>query len=166
MEVDGEDRLYSNLDKIVKDTDKVSVTALEKAGMVIIGAAQRNLRVNGHNGGPINNTGRLSQSGRTQKNGDGSVDAGFFSDQGERGYAAAVEYGSRAHWPPIAPMEAWAHKKLRVPAKNARSVGFLIARAISRVGTRPHAFFKPAVDSEQNKALREIEAEIKKAIDK
>ena len=56
-------------------------------------------------------------------------------------YALPVEDGSKPHWPPQAPLAAWAQRKLGLSADEAKSVGFLIARKISRVGTRAHRPF-------------------------
>ncbi|MFP3943811.1 MAG: hypothetical protein ACLFWF_07960 [Alphaproteobacteria bacterium] len=52
-------------------------------------------------------------------------------------YAVPVELGSKPHFPPIEPLSDWARAKLGVPAEEARSVGFLVARKISRKGTEP-----------------------------
>lgn len=58
------------------------------------------------------------------------------------GYAPAVEGGARPHFPPVAPLVLWVQRKLGVPTKEARSVAFLVARAISRRGTKARDFFK------------------------
>jgi hypothetical protein len=52
------------------------------------------------------------------------------------GYALAVETGSRPHFPPPGPLALWARRKFSLTEKEARSVGFLVARAISRRGTK------------------------------
>jgi hypothetical protein len=58
-------------------------------------------------------------------------------------YALPVELGSRPHFPPIAPIALWVRRKLGISdEREARSVAFLIARKISRVGTKPRLFFK------------------------
>lgn len=49
-------------------------------------------------------------------------------------YAAAVHNGQRPHWPPISVMNAWvARKRLAVS-------GFVVARSISRHGTKARPF--------------------------
>ena len=48
-----------------------------------------------------------------------------------KNYSTFVEYGTRAHWPPIAPLEEWARRH-----GMPKGTGFLIARKISRVGTK------------------------------
>jgi hypothetical protein len=80
-------------------------------------------------------TGRLQQSiyaTATEKRGMVSVGAkhGIF-----------VEKGTRPHWPPRAPIEKWAKIKLGQPG-----LGFVISRKIAAVGTKAHAYFRPAVE--------------------
>lgn len=153
--VDGQDRLFANMDRLYGEVAAAAKKGIRKAGMQIIADAQRNMRTAGHNGRTLNNTGRLSQSGRVQDvEGSNDVEIGFFSQSGERGYAAAVEYGSRAHWPPKQEIDSWVYKKLRVAKDKVASVGFLVRRAISRKGTQPHPFFEPAV-RKNTKAIRQ-----------
>lgn len=64
----------------------------------------------------------------------------------EAPHADAVEHGSRPHWPPIQPLIDWALVKgLANTEAEAKSIGFLVARAISRRGTRPRKYFAKAV---------------------
>jgi hypothetical protein len=58
----------------------------------------------------------------------------------EAPYAEFVAYGSRPHYPPIAPLKRWAQLKLG----NA-DAAYAIARAIARRGTRPHVRFRDAM---------------------
>ncbi len=88
-------------------------------------------------------------------------------------HAAALEVGSRPHWPPLGPLEAWV--KLRgmqglnagatargspgamaaaiaargtstsTPINAPRQIAFLIARAISVHGTKPHWYVRSAL---------------------
>jgi len=52
-------------------------------------------------------------------------------------YAAPVELGTKPHFPPIEPLIDWVKVKLGITGdKEARGVAFLIARKISRVGTK------------------------------
>ena len=54
------------------------------------------------------------------------------------GYMPNVEYGTSPHWPPRAAMELYAARKFGYPtgSREARRAGYLIARKISRVGTK------------------------------
>ncbi len=51
-------------------------------------------------------------------------------------YGESLEMGTKAHFPPVDPLQHWVEKKLHITGKAARSVAFLIARAISRRGTK------------------------------
>ena len=61
-------------------------------------------------------------------------------------YGIPVELGTRPHFPPVAPLAEWARKVLGVPAEEAEAVGFLIARKISRQGTRGAFMFRRGFD--------------------
>lgn len=54
-------------------------------------------------------------------------------------YGAYVEYGTKPHFPPVAPIERWAKTKLGVSG-----LGFLIARKIGRFGTKAQPYVEPA----------------------
>jgi hypothetical protein len=81
-------------------------------------------------------------------------------------YAGFVHGGTRPHFPPIAPLEKWARRKLGVTAKRARAVAFLIQRKIGRKGTKAVPFLQEAIDQSQSKIDqyfdRAMEATIKK----
>jgi hypothetical protein len=75
-------------------------------------------------------------------------------------YAAAVENGSRPHWPPwsaknpeAAPLRAWAKRYL-----GDEDLAYVVARKISKEGTKAQPFIGPAFEA--NIPL------FKKAIDK
>jgi hypothetical protein len=76
------------------------------------------------------------------------------------GYSLPVETGSRPHFPPVAPLILWAQRKFSVTDKEARSIGFLVARAISRRGTPPVEMARKAIDSVRGA----IEARFNKAV--
>jgi len=69
-------------------------------------------------------------------------------------HAEAVELGTRPHFPPVQPLADWAQFKLGVPAAQARSVGFLIARKISRVGTEGAHMFRDAFEANRGQVER------------
>jgi len=72
-------------------------------------------------------------------------------------YAEPVEYGSRPHWPPLAPLELWVRRKLGVPAAQVKSVAYLVARKISRVGTQGYHMFRVGTVYAERVAPRLIE---------
>ena len=60
------------------------------------------------------------------------------------GYAPPVELGSEPHWPPIKPIKRWAHLVL-----GDEKAGYLVARAISKRGTKPRLMFKKGLAASQ-----------------
>ena len=152
VRIEGIEKVNAALQRLGPEVLRAADRGLKQAGMHIIADAKENLRSEN-----INTTGRLSQSGRVQKATDGDgYDVGFMG--GEKNYAGAVEYGRRAgKMPPPDDMGEWAYKKLRIrDRKAARAAGWAIAVKIGREGTRPHPFFKPAVDKNMNRVTAAV----------
>lgn len=59
-------------------------------------------------------------------------------------YPIVMEFGRRpgARMPPPAALERWVHLQLKVPAKDAPGVAFLVARAIAIRGIRKREYMK------------------------
>ena len=143
IDVQNINELLRNLEKADKTVRQAAFKGMQKGAMTVINDAKSNLRLN-----TSVVTGLLRASGRVVKVDDETLDMGFFdtTNQGH-GYAAYVEYGRRSgKFPPLDAIAEWAHKKLRIKdEREARSVGFLIARKIARDGSTPHPFFIPAI---------------------
>lgn len=154
--VEGQDKLFVNMDGLTADVEKAAHRGLQRAGMRIIADAQRNMRTAGHNGATLNATGQLSNSGKVQDGENGTIDVGFFSTTSGTGYAAAVEYGTKAHWPPRWALRAWVRKKLRVPENEADAAAARVSWGIFKRGTRPHPFFAPAVEKNHNEISKAV----------
>jgi len=78
-------------------------------------------------------------------------------------YGEPVELGTRPHFPPIGPIEHWVRVKLRLPDEIAPSVAFLIARAISRRGTKGAKMFEHGFEENRLRVeniLRQIPGDI------
>lgn len=83
-------------------------------------------------------------------------------------HAAFLEFGTRPHYPPIAPIFEWVMRRLRPAATEKRSaeqVGWGIARAICEKiaanGTRPRYFMRKARQRIENDIVPvEIDREI------
>ncbi|MBI3320018.1 MAG: HK97 gp10 family phage protein [Candidatus Omnitrophica bacterium] len=69
-------------------------------------------------------------------------------------YAMPVEFGSRPHWPPRAPIEFWVKRKLRVPAHQVRPVAFLVARKIARRGTPAKEMFRTGLEESRQQLAK------------
>ena len=159
--IEGQQELFNALrnfeqQAVLRDADQ----ALWRAGKNIIADAQDNLRSNN-----INTTGRLSQSGRVQKAGDG-YDVGFMS--GEKNYAGAVEYGRvPGRMPPPDAMAQYVYKKHHLSdRRRARAWGWALAKSIGAHGTKPHPYFAPAVERNQTAIVREISESVKRTINR
>jgi len=62
-------------------------------------------------------------------------------------YAKHVEIGTRPHFPPPAALYDWVRKVLDVPEKDVPGVAFLVARKISKRGTKGKFMFRDAIRS-------------------
>ena len=82
-------------------------------------------------------------------------------------YGEAVELGTKPHFPPVAPIQYWVEKKLGLSGEDAKSTAFLIARAISKRGTKGAKMFHRGL--KENEAavmtiLNQIPVEIKRRL--
>ncbi len=163
IELEGIRGLEANLTKHLGEVERQSREGLENGGLLLVAKAQKNLREKG-----INNTGRLSNSGKVQwLDDEEAIEAGFFADSSEEGegYASAVETGRKAgKMPPPDMLIAWAKKKLRLDDMSARVAGLGIARKIAKKGTQPQPYFQPAIDEFGEKVADEIAKSIKETL--
>lgn len=180
--IEGLRGLRLDFDKAVKQAHVGADRGLQAVGLEIVNEAKRNLTQN-----KSNTTGQLRASGKVQKDKDG-IDAGFFSKEGESGYAAAVEYGRKAgKMPPVDMLMEWLRKRTtrskalksalihiegrRVRRTEAytkddllRSAAWGLAKWIAKKGTQPHPFFAPAVKKYEDKAAEAVQNAIDKAL--
>lgn len=159
--LDGEKELFVNMQRVMDSNIAAAREGLQAGAMDIVNAAKENLRNNGNIA-----TGQLRASGRVQAVQDDpdAVDAGFFSDGG--GYAAYVEYGTRAGGRRtikflLPYIKQWMRKKgIGGNEKEFNNIAFFISRKIVRKGTRPHPFFAPAVEKNEKAVLKAIKQAI------
>jgi len=121
-------------------------------------------------------------------------------------YGAAVEFGSKPHWPPIGPLELWVKRKFAgkgsmmqleahdiariqrrdvslalsrgrfagrhalaegdVKEKMIRQAAFLVARKISRVGTKGHHMFGKGWAASVSNVERMLEAAFQRFVER
>jgi hypothetical protein len=108
---------------------------------------------------PMGATGKLRQSvywepGRTMTGGH-EANVNFAPPAAL--YASAVDQGSRPHWPPVDALAYWVQRKLMVSISDAQSVAYLVARKISRVGTKPQHFVEKTVRENDLRARHVME---------
>lgn len=72
------------------------------------------------------------------------------------GYIGFVNRGTRPHFPPIEALAYWAARKFGYPvgSPEARRIGYLVARRISRFGTKGQHFVERVVAAERGTVVR------------
>lgn len=103
-------------------------------------------------------TGRLWDAITARVEGDGAGLSGVV-EVSSLVYSVPMELGSRPHWPPRAPIEAWARRKFNLSNPvEARRVGFLVARSISKKGTKGRFYFRDGAKAAEPRIERLFEA--------
>ncbi len=75
----------------------------------------------------------------------------------EEPYGLYVELGTKKHFPPVQPLEEWAHRH-----GLEEGVGYLIARAISRRGTQARPFLLPAYFAHEGEVEKRLAEEMER----
>lgn len=184
ISLEGERELFANMERNINATQKAAMRGLRKGGMSIIADAKENLKANGSVA-----TGQLRASGKVQKveEDETSLDVGFFAKESQ-GYAYFVEYGRRSgKMPPVEMLMEWLRKRTthskalksalahiegrRVRRTSEytkdyllRSAAWALAKWIAKKGTKPHPFFGPAVEANQQRISEAVSNEIKQEI--
>ena len=177
MILEGERELYASLEKHEKAATQAAMEGLKNAGLNIIADAKEYLR-----GNHSVVTGQLRASGRVQKAQDDkqAFDAGFFS-KNSNGHAFFVEYGRRSgKMPPVDYLMEWLRKKSSAFKsasvlfrkggagldldKALRAQAYALAKVIAKRGTRPHPFFAPAIQKNEQAIADAIAQEVQKEI--
>lgn len=163
IQIEGIEQVCRAMREINPAVRKAVLDGMEAECRGIIADAQLNLR---QNHSVV--TGLLRQSGRVERNNfKEEIRAGFFDTENRQGgYAAFVEYGRRAgKFPPMEEIRQWLYKKFGIrDERELRSRAFLTARAIARQGTKPHPFFKPAVEKHRRSLLESIKRSMASAM--
>jgi hypothetical protein len=103
---------------------------------------------------PAVNTGELRASVKVADRPRGST---IYVDSPHFG---VVEFGSRPHMPPVAPLVTWAARKFGVDGDEAEAIAWAVALKIAKQGTEPRAVFQKAMVRTQAIVTEEIEAEL------
>jgi len=72
-------------------------------------------------------------------------------------HGVPVEMGTKAHFPPTEPIRFWVQKVLGLQGREAKAAAFLIARAISRRGTKGAAMFEQGFSENESQVMRILE---------
>ena len=82
-------------------------------------------------------------------------------------YAAAVEYGTRPHMPPVAPIVPWVKVKFALSQpEQAIQIAYAIARKISKRGTKPQKFMQQAADHVRPEFQQAFKTTMQRVIDR
>lgn len=112
---------------------------------------------------PVGATGQLANSANHLVEG---TRAEIFIGPPADVYGAAVEAGTRPHFPPPDALIPWVIKKFNPNSDaEAREIAWLIARAIAKRGTKGQLYFKRATDQLGKEARGILEFEIAEALD-
>lgn len=79
-------------------------------------------------------------------------------------YAVPVELGTKPHFPPVQALEDWVRQKLGLSGKEARSAAFLIARKISKKGTKGHFMFRDAFKVNAGEVQRQFDQAVSRIV--
>ena len=111
---------------------------------------------------PVGATGNLA-AGMTFEVQGGAVE--IFASPPADVYSAPVDLGTRPHFPPSEALLLWVQRKLHIgDEKQARQIAFLIARKISKSGTKGVQMFERAFPQLEQQAPGILELEIAKAV--
>ena len=117
-------------------------------------------------------SGKLANTANAVIKWDGKVFELFFNLQE---YWKYVENGTRPHFPPISAIEEWIKVKRIVPTTRSgkvpttKQLAFLIARGISKNGTKPTKLLQKTIDGADDlisALVSEIQNQLEKEIDK
>lgn len=142
-EIKGLKETQRNLEQAARDLRGTPiVNAMRDATLIVTRDAKRNAPVD---------TGRLRASITPAVSIAGETIQGVVGSNVT--YAPYVELGTRPHWPPISALEVWAQRH--------HTSAFLVARAISRRGTKAVEYLQRAFRDNRDK----IEARFNKAVE-
>ena len=151
-----------DVEELARRFPKVSVAAAEAKATEALQLLEREV-ISGtpYGAGPIHLRETIHGKVRTM----GRTVVGILGTPLEHG--EPVELGTKPHFPPLGPIQFWVEKKLGYMGKEAESVAFLVARAISRRGTKGAQMFENAFEDNEYKVvhiLNEIPEEIVRRI--
>lgn len=72
-------------------------------------------------------------------------------------YGRAVEEGTRPHFPNPDALRPWVERVLGVSGKEADDKAWMIARAISKRGTRAQPYMQPAADANRSRLFELVQ---------
>lgn len=140
IQINGLNELMKMADKFPAVSEKHIGTAIQRSLIRIQDTAKTSA--------PFGTSGQLRNNwdlrvGRYEGSLRSNAQAGGFP------YGSAVEFGTRPHFPPVSALSLWAKRKGLNP--------FVIARSISRKGTKANPFFQNSIDAQRNNVAKEFD---------
>lgn len=71
-------------------------------------------------------------------------------------YAPYIEYGTKAHWPPLAALSTW--------ARRHGTTAYRVALGIARNGTKAHKMFEKAFTENRERVVRDFNTAVEKIV--
>jgi HK97 gp10 family phage protein len=147
VEVEGLDAARRKMEQVVKDLHGTPMQmAMRDATLLVQRAAMQNAPVD---------TGRLRASITPEVRTEGRTVIGVVGSN--LFYAPYSELGTRPHWPPLAALEVW--------ARRHGTTAFVVARAISRRGTKAVRFLQRAVEDNQQRIVTILDRAVGKIVE-
>jgi len=162
-------RVSAGLDEFLKTADKFAVNEIKREYRLISNEMKSDMKKNIRDNKSIN-TGLLRNSIFTRNETKGTEIKHAIGSNIE--YAEYIEFGTKAHFPPVAALLRWVHLKVKPKLSKEmmkrtrkikqktirkleriykieqleRGIAFCIARAISKRGTKAQPFIMPAYE--------------------
>lgn len=142
VEIIGLAKLQKKLTSIDTNAANLIKAQVLKSGLIIESAAKDKAPVD---------TGRMRAAIETKVSNGGFT----YEVYPTVNYAPAIEFGTRPHFPPPSALAGWARRH------GMSGKEYLIARAISRKGTKKRPFLFPAYEAEKDNFINGIKAIVK-----
>lgn len=154
IEIDGEKELQQSLEQAAQAlSPEGMIPPMRSATLLVTRDAKKNAPVN---------TGRLRASITPE------VKQHMWTVQGVVGsnvkYAPFVEFGTRPHYPPLAPILFWVRRKFRLKGDALFAVARGVQRKIGRSGTKAVRYLQRAFEDNKEKIVRIFEKAVDDAV--
>ncbi len=127
------DQFADLLEDMPKEVETAVIRGLRSAALRGVGFVTE--EIDGASPYPPVNFGQLRQSTKWAPLAKG---AQVFNDAPHFPF---MEYGTRPHMPPVAPLIVWATRKFGVDEAEAEAIAWAVAKKIAREGIAPRGFF-------------------------
>jgi len=160
ISIQGENEVLKELNNITEKNIQKLNNDIKNAAIYCMGEAKRNVS-RPYPQGAVD-TGQLRNSITMEDNISGNETV--YRVGTNVTYAPYIEFGTRPHFPPIQALMEWVHRHTRAAKgktplfeNNERGIAYAIALKISKKGTPPKPYLRPAFILAKNKLLQDLE---------